>query len=124
EDVRCWHREIHSETTFMALYSYHNDNKRGYMNIALPLPFSSMHGILALNQEGDGLHLTSEKLDDTMKDAGIYLKFGRHLSVLPISENFYIYNSDEENQLYARHHMKICNIPFLTIHYKIHKNED
>lgn len=51
----------------------HENKGRAYMNIALPLPFSSMYGILVLHQKGHSLQLTSQKLVDETSDAGIYL---------------------------------------------------
>ena len=50
DNVRVWMRKIVDDTAFVALYSTHKKNGRSYMNIALPLPFSSMIGILELNQ--------------------------------------------------------------------------
>ena len=60
------------------------------MNIALPLPFSTMTGILELNAVGNDLQLTSRK-NDAASDAGIYLtsKFGTYFK-LPIEENFVV----------------------------------
>src|SRR5699024_4916164 len=78
-DVRAWVRKIGEEQVFLALYSSHTDGKRTYMNIALPLPFTSMHGILALEKRGNALTLTSIPKDETMKEAGIYLVFGKHI---------------------------------------------
>lgn len=47
EKVRAWIRTNEkNETIFTALYSVYRSNGEGYMNISLPLPFSSMTGIL------------------------------------------------------------------------------
>ena len=62
DNVRAWMRKIADDTAFVALYSTHENKGRSYMNIALPLPFSSMIGILELNQIGNELQLTSKKL--------------------------------------------------------------
>ena len=51
DNVRVWMRKIGDDTAFVALYSTHEKNGRSYMNIALPLPFSSMIGILELKSD-------------------------------------------------------------------------
>lgn len=120
-DVRAWVRKIGEEQVFLALYSSHTDGKRTYMNIALPLPFTSMHGILALEKRGNALTLTSIPKDETMKDAGIYLVFGKHIRFrLPLTETFVVWEA-EENTLLATHEMNIFGIRFLSIAYTIHK---
>ena len=47
-NTRAWVRKINNEVIFVALYSFHKTNDKTYMNIALPLPWSSMIGILEL----------------------------------------------------------------------------
>lgn len=117
QNVRAWVRKIKDETAFVALYAIHEKSARTYMNIALPLPFSSMYGILALQQKDDALQLTSQQLDDSMTDAGIYLAFCQKIFKLPIEENFIV--CEEEGILFAKHQMWIFSLPFLTIHYRI-----
>lgn len=118
---RAWVRKIGDETVFVALYSCHKTNGQAYMNIALPLPWSSMIGILKLNQVGEELELTSQKTEDN-SDAGIYLKTKMHLFVLPIEETFRVKDAGN-GKLTAQHDMWIFSIPFLTIHYEIgHKS--
>ncbi|PKC50598.1 hypothetical protein RhiirA1_485865, partial [Rhizophagus irregularis] len=60
---RAWIRNINKKVTFIALYSWHQTGNRTYMNIALPLPWSSMIGILELNQIDKDLQLSSKKQD-------------------------------------------------------------
>lgn len=114
---RAWVRKIHDEITFIALYSWHQTKERTYMNIALPLPGSSMIGVLELNQIGSELQLSSEK-QKIDSDAGIYLAWNKHLLALPIEETFHV-NEIQEGRLYAKHDMWIFSIPFLTINYHI-----
>lgn len=84
------------------------------MNIALPLPHSSMIGILQLKASDGTLILTSEGEGDP----GIYLAIGKTLFKLPLSENFIIQET-REGKLAAHHNMKIFGIPFLKINYSI-----
>ena len=119
EHVRVWLREVQNEKAFLALYSQHTTNERVYMNIALPLPFSSMIGILELSQIGDTLQLTSEKSSSASSDAGIYLATkNNHLFTLPFTEKFIVKELNNRT-LRAKHQLWIFSIPFLTINYTI-----
>ncbi|QUG42040.1 YndJ family protein [Psychrobacillus sp. INOP01] len=117
--TRAWLRKIESDVIFVALYSLHQKDKKTYMNIALPLPSSSMIGILELQEKNNGdLQLTSRA--NSNSDAGIYLSFRKFVFKLPLQEHFLI----EElpgGELYAKHRMKIFSIPFLSIDYTIVK---
>lgn len=119
EKVRAWVRNIKQETAFIALYSTHENNGRSYMNIALPLPFSSMYGILELNQMDNELQLTSKKISSPTSDAGIYLAIKKSILKLPIEEDF-IVRETNTGSLIAEHKMWIFSLPFLTINYEIH----
>lgn len=120
EQVRVWLRKIDGEIIFSAFYSQHKTNDRMYMNIALPLPLSSVIGILQLQQVGDKLQLTSKKMNSSF-DAGIYLAVGKkHLFSLPLDEDFVV-QEVAEGTLAAEHKMRIFGIPFLTITYSICK---
>ncbi|WP_158582891.1 YndJ family protein [Lysinibacillus yapensis] len=114
---RAWVRKINNKVTFVALYSWHRTKKRTYMNIALPLPFSSMIGILELNQIGHELTLSSKKQQPN-SDAGIYLAWNKRLLLLPIEETFHVKETGD-GRLYAQHNMWIFSIPFLNITYQI-----
>ncbi|MEZ7171132.1 YndJ family protein [Sporosarcina sp. OR05] len=118
---RAWIRKIEDELTFIAIYSYHEKSDgQVFMNIALPLPFSTMTGILEVCAVGEHLQLTSKK-SDVASDAGIYLssKWGEY-SKLPIEEDF-IVKEGKEGQLVATHKMWLFSLPFLTIEYTIQK---
>jgi hypothetical protein len=84
------------------------------MNIALPLPFSTMIGILKLDNRNDTLVLSSTGEGDQ----GIYLAIGTLLFRLPLSENFIIEEAST-GELTAIHKMKLCGMPFLRIDYSI-----
>lgn len=122
ERPRAWVRKIQNDVTFIALYSRHQAKDRNYMNIALPLPWSSMIGILELNQIGDELQLSSKKSKPN-SDAGIYLAWKNNLLALPIEEDFRV-KETEEGTLFAEHHMWFLSIPFLKITYHIAGQRD
>lgn len=110
---RVWKRMIGTETVFVAIYSKHQSDGATYMNIALPLPFSSLHGILQLNAVNERLHLTSNGNGDT----GTYLALGRYVFKLPLHENFIIW--DHNGNLMATHDMTLFGLHFLHIDYDI-----
>lgn len=119
--TRAWLRKIEAEVIFVALYSMHEKGEKTYMNIALPLPFSSMIGILELQEKNNGdLLLTSRA--NSNSDAGIYLSFHKFVFKLPLQEQFLI-EELPDGDLYAKHRMKIFSIPFLSIDYTIVKKD-
>lgn len=85
------------------------------MNIALPLPYSSMVGILQLKEFNGSLILTSEGKGDP----GVYLAAGDILFKLPLSEHFLIQETSQ-GSLAASHNMKIFGMHFLNIEYMIY----
>ncbi|MFS0691042.1 YndJ family protein [Sporosarcina sp. 179-K 8C2 HS] len=120
-DARAWIRKVDDSFAFIALYSYHQSvTGKEYMNIALPLPFSTMTGVLELIEQGNDLQLTSKKTNPE-SDAGIYLttRFGTYFK-LPLEENF-IVREESDGSMTAKHEMWIFSIPFLSIHYRIQK---
>nr|WP_263324236.1 YndJ family protein [Neobacillus sp. Marseille-Q6967] len=116
---RAWIRQVNENTVFTAIYSHHYTDGRTYMNIALPLPFSTMIGILQLEVINQSLILTSEG----EHDSGIYLAVGKSLFRLPLSERFVI-EETEPGSLTALHKMRIFGIPFLKIEYDIHHKKN
>ncbi|WP_433957923.1 YndJ family protein [Cytobacillus horneckiae] len=116
---RAWIRKIDDDIAFVAIYSWHCKNNRTFMNIALPLPFSTMTGILEVKQVGSELELTS-KPSSSESDAGIYLSWkSSHHFRLPLEELFQIRETGK-GTLKATHQMWIFSLPFLTIEYEIH----
>ncbi|WP_404459063.1 YndJ family protein [Oceanobacillus kapialis] len=114
---RAWLRKVNEETVFVAIYSFHEGEGRTYMNIALPLPGSTMMGILALQNKHGNLQLTSKQQKDAPQ-AGIYLAVGRQVIKLPLEETFVV-GEEQDSSLRATHKMHIFSIPFLTIDYRI-----
>ncbi|WP_313893023.1 YndJ family protein [Psychrobacillus sp.] len=121
EKTRAWIRKIEKDIIFVALYSSYQTKGNTYMNISLPLPWSSMIGILELHQQGEKLLLTSKGAANS--DAGIYLTANKYVFKLPLQEQFLI-REMKEDQLHAKHQMKIFSLPFLTIDYAIVLNEN
>jgi len=121
-DTRAWIRKVKNETIFVALYAKHTNNGRTYNNIALPLPASSMIGILQLSQIDKSLRLTSIRENGEDSDAGIYLAVGKNLFKLPIEEQFDVIEIDK-GKLQAEHKMWIFSVPFLRIDYRIINKE-
>ncbi|MGG3642841.1 YndJ family protein [Bacillus gobiensis] len=120
EKVRAWVRcNQHGEAIFIALYSKHSYQNETYMNVALPLPFASMTGILKpYGTKNGGLLLTSKRRKDGWGDEGIYLNKLR----LPLEESFDL-STDGSQELSAVHRMWIVGLPFLTIDYIIRKKD-
>ena len=110
---RVWQRFANGQTIFSAIYAIHKDDERAYMNIALPLPKSVMHGILVLKVKGQRLYLTS----DENGDAGTYFSLGSYTFKLPLHEYFTIW--EEKDNLRATHCMTLFGIEFLNIDYWI-----
>ncbi len=110
---RVWKRMIGKEAVFVAIYSKHQSNGETYMNIALPLPFCSMHGILKLSVQNKRLNLTS----NGDGDSGTYLAIGRYILKLPLHENFTI--NEKNGDLIATHDMTLFGLHFLHIDYVI-----
>ena len=113
ENPRVWQRTIEGQPVFKAIYSQHEKDGRCYMNIALPLPMSTMHGILQLSTVDESLYLTS----DAPGDAGTYLAVGNYVLQLPLHEYFII--KEEKGMLKATHDMTLFGLSFLHIDYYI-----
>ena len=113
QNPRVWQRSAQGQTIFSAIYAIHKDAERAYMNIALPLPKSAMHGILVLEIKEKRLYLTS----DSDGDAGTYFSIGAYTFKLPLHEYFTIW--EENGELQATHKMKLFGLEFLCIDYWI-----
>ena len=113
EKPRVWQRSIQGQPVFNAIYSQHQASNQTYMNIALPLPYSSMHGILQLTSENNCLYLTSAG----QGDAGTYLAIRNYVFKLPLHEYFKI--REGQGTLFATHDMTLFGKAFLHIDYQI-----
>lgn len=116
--TRAWIRKINKEIIFVALYAEYKTNQKSYMNISLPLPFSTMVGILELSFEKEKLLISSKA--NRNNEAGIYLAFKSYVFKLPLQEQFII-EELEVGKLIATHKMTIFSLPFLTIEYVMEK---
>jgi hypothetical protein len=120
-NVRTWIRKDEKgETIFVALYSHHVHAGETFMNIALPLPFSNLTGILKPLNNKNKLVLTSVSRKDRKGDEGIYLVTSFLTLRLPLSERFIVKEKDS-SMLTANHQMWIFGLKFLEIDYEIEK---
>lgn len=85
ENPRVWIRKENGSIIFAAIYSQHESAGKTYMNIGLPLPFSSMIGILQLQERNGTLILTSQGEGDV----GIYFAAGKTLFCTAIIRALY-----------------------------------
>lgn len=93
------------------------------MNIALPLPYSNMTGILKLRNDHDDLIITSKLRGNGKGDEGIYLHTRFFTIRLPLAETFIIKEAKGQ-MLTAHHEMWIFRVKFLEIDYEIKKIEE
>ncbi|MBW3493435.1 YndJ family protein [Bacillus sp. FDAARGOS_1420] len=123
ENVRAWLRKNEAgESVFVALYSKHAYKNETYMNIALPLPYSNMTGILKLYNDTNQLMITSKLRERRKGDEGIYLHTRFFTIRLPLAETFII-KERKDRILEANHRMWIFGVNFLEIDYEIKKIE-
>lgn len=119
ENVRAWIRHnAKGEQVFFALYALHHDAAAGYMNIALPLPYSQLTAILKPFNEKEDFLLKSTRPKGSTGDEGLYLHTPFITMKLPMEESFHM-KPETDQSLTAVHQMKLFGIPFLTIHYHI-----
>ncbi|ENQ3079305.1 YndJ family protein [Bacillus cereus] len=123
-DVRAWVRKNElNETIFVALYSQHEYNDEIYMNIALPLPYANMTGILKLRNDKNNLIITSRLRNSARGDEGIYLHNRYFTMRLPLAETFTI-REKATATLTAHHQMWLFGVKFLEIDYEIEQKEN
>lgn len=119
EHVRAWIRHNEKgEQVFFALYAQHQDVATGYMNIALPLPYSQLTAILKPFNEKEDFLLKSTCPKGSTGDEGLYLHTPFITMTLPMEESFHM-KAETDKRLTALHQMKLFSIPFLTIRYHI-----
>ncbi len=121
--VRAWiRRNKQTEAPiFTALYSSHRKMDEGYMNIGLPFPRGVMTGVLRpLNDDRNGLVLTSVLRDNAAGDEGVYFTLGDWTFRTPLKEVFHV-EPGKEGELRATHHMSLGPVPFLEITYLLTK---
>ncbi|MGG0299972.1 YndJ family protein [Bacillus albus] len=124
ENVRAWLRKNEAEESiFVALYSKHTYENETYMNIALPLPYSNMTGVLKVCNKSKDLIITSKLRENGQGDEGIYLNTRFFTIRLPLAETFII-KENKDQILVAKHRMWIFGVKFLEIDYEIKKIEE
>lgn len=129
ENVRAWIRtdDRTQETIFVAAYAHHRWRNETYMNIALPLPFGNMTGVLRpgyIRHDGRGLYglrLTSAPRKNRQGDEGTFFHTRGFTVRLPLREDFALWRVDDAGTLKASHRMRIVGIPFLAVDYLIEK---
>ncbi|WP_227938835.1 YndJ family protein [Alkalihalobacillus deserti] len=129
--VRAWIRTSRKtkKAVFVAAYSYHEHDKKVYLNIALPLPFGQMTGVLRfenphMGNKRNGLILTSLEKRDDKGDEGIYYVTKWFTIRLPLNERFIVWvPASTPNKIKASHEMWMLGIKFLSIDYSIEKTE-
>lgn len=123
ENVRAWLRKNEAgASVFVALYSKHTYKNETYMNIALPLPYSNMTGVLKLRNDNNNLIITSKLRRNGKGDEGIYIHTRFFTIRLPLAETFIIKEGTNQ-MLEANHKMWIFGVKFLEIDYEIKKIE-
>ena len=124
ENVRAWLRKNEAgKSIFLALYAMHTYKNDTYMNIALPLPYSNMTGILKLRNDNNELIITSKLRPNGKGDEGIYLHTRFFTVRLPLAETFII-KEGNDRMLTAHHKMWIFGVKFLEIDYEIKRIEE
>ncbi|RXG11091.1 hypothetical protein EO768_00080 [Bacillus cereus] len=124
ENVIAWLRKNEAgKSIFLALYAMHTYKNDTYMNIALPLPYSNMTGILKLRNDNNELIITSKLRANGKGDEGIYLHTRFFTVRLPLAETFIIKEGNDQ-MLTAHHKMWIFGVKFLEIDYEIKRIEE
>ncbi|MEK4566212.1 YndJ family protein [Alkalihalobacillus sp. FSL R5-0424] len=120
--VRAWIRKDYEtkEEIFVAFYAYYAAKEKTYMDIALPLPYSVMTGILRPDHdESNGLILTSFREPGSLGDEGVYVTIGKWTIRVPIEEYFHVRATVDPGRLTAIHELRFLGLRCLTIDYEI-----
>jgi hypothetical protein len=125
-DVRGWIRSFADteEPIYVGIYTTYRHEGRGYVSVGFPLPQSSFTATLAPYPRSDGgLTLTS---DSDLDQPGHYLTYidpqTRTLTTLAVhgfAERLDVYVSGGE--LRADHAFRLFGLPFLVLHYRMHR---
>ena len=124
--VRGWIRSFTDtdEPIYVGIYTTYRHGGRGYVSVGFPLPQASFTAtLLPRARPGGGLVLTSRSDDD---QPGHYLAYidpaTRDLTVLAVhgfAEQLDVYTRDGE--LRAEHAFSVFGLPFLVLHYRMHR---
>ncbi len=124
--IRGWIRSFADtdEPIYVGIYTTYRHAGRGYVSVGFPLPQASFTATLLPHaRSGGGLVLTSRS---DLEQPGHYLAYidpaTRELTVLAIqgfAEQLDVYVQDGE--LRAEHAFSIFGLPFLVLHYRMHR---
>jgi hypothetical protein len=124
--IRGWIRSFTDtdEPIYVGIYTTYRRGGRGYVSVGFPLPQASFTAtLLPRARPGGGLVLTSRGDDD---QPGHYLAYidpaTRELTVLAVhgfAEQLDVYTEDGE--LRAEHAFSVFGLPFLVLHYRMHR---
>jgi hypothetical protein len=124
--VRGWIRSFADtdEPIYVGIYTTYRHDGRGYVSVGFPLPQASFTAtLLPRARAGGGLVLTSRS---DLDQPGHYLAYidqaTRELTVLAVhgfAEQLDVYVQDGE--LRAEHAFSVFGLPFLVLHYRIHR---
>jgi hypothetical protein len=124
--VRGWIRSFtdNDEPIYIGIYTTYRDEERGYVSVGFPLPQASFTATLAPRvRPGGGLILTSRS---GLKHPGHYLTYidpeTRELTTAAVqgfAEQLDVYLEDGE--LRAEHAFWIFGLPFMVLHYRMHR---
>jgi hypothetical protein len=125
-DVRGWIRSYRAtgDPIYVGIYTTYRDDARGYVSVGFPLPQASFTATLVPQARGEGgLRLTSRS---DLPHPGHYLTYvdpaSRELTALAVrgfAEELDVYV--EGGELRADHAFWVFGLPFLVLHYGIHR---
>jgi hypothetical protein len=124
--VRGWIRSFADtdEPIYVGIYTTYRQGGRGYVSVGFPLPQASFTAtLLPLPRPGGGLVLTSRS---DLDQPGHYLAYidpdSADLTAVAVhgfAEQLDVYVQDQE--LLAEHAFSIFGLPFLVLHYRMHR---
>jgi len=127
--VRGWIRAFADtdEPIYVGIYTTYRHEGRGYVSVGFPVPHGSFTAtLLPRARSGGGLVLTSRS---ELDHPGHYLTYvdpqTRELTALAVhgfAEQLDVYV--EDGQLRAEHAFSVFGIPFLILHYRMHRKTD
>jgi hypothetical protein len=127
-DVRGWIRSYADtdEPIYVGIYTTYRHEDRGYVSVGFPVPQGSFTAtLLPRSRPGGGLVLTSRS---DLEHPGHYLTYvdptTRELTALAIhgfAEQLDVYV--ENGELRAEHAFWVFGLPFLVLHYRMHRKD-
>ncbi len=130
--VRGWIRSFadNDEPIYVGIYTTYRHDGQGYVSVGFPLPHGSFTATLVPQpRAGGGLVLTSRsrRAGDDLDQPGHYLSYvdpqTRELTTLAVhgfAEQLDVY-LDEDGEVRAEHAFSVFGLPFLVLHYRIHR---